>query len=190
MQDVTEDPVYSKMLTWKMHTKTDEKCYTDYSVKPGQVPKIKARCVIEESDFAKVLMGPLIQHLAYIQKNIFEWYGSGINAKTRSIKFQRWCDQIVDYEVLCIDGSAFDSTQYAEIMEVLDKKLMRMMVDQHFSEICQYCNPDHILAFINNNVKIVEAKTKLCKMIFTIMGTVGSGEMNTSRGNTTRAAIS
>lgn len=175
---------YKKLMTYRMHTKTDEKMFVDYSN-----PKVKARCVIEEDDAVKVIMGPIIKRLSEIQKEINPWYGSGLNFEERSTKFENWIDNLGDYRVLCIDGSAFDSTQHKELLEICDSYLMNGLIDNHIADLSNYCNIKHLRFIVNNHVKLCVGKTKTTKIDFQFEGKVGSGQMNTSRGNTTRAAL-
>jgi len=169
-----------------MHSKTDEKVYVDPT---SEKPKIKARCVIEEADEVKVILGPLIKYITGIKKRICNWYGSGLNFGERAEKFEKWIEKIPGYKVICIDGSAFDSTQHGEIRKGVDSFLLNNIIDNHLEDLSRYCTVSH-LRFISNNVcKWITGKTRTCTIKALIDGTVGSGEMNTSDGNTTREAL-
>ena len=172
-----------KVVTdFKMHTKTDEKCF----IKPNE-PKIKARCVIEENDYTKIILGPIIKHIAKICKKIFPWYGSGISNKERGLKVANWIKKIPNYNVICIDGSAFDTTQYDDIMREADQEYIMSVIENH-PEIAEYANMDHVHMIVNNLIRVFRADIKdEVDILAWISGTTGSGQMNTSNGNTFRA---
>jgi hypothetical protein len=167
---------------YKMHTKTDEKVFLDH-----QSMKRKARCVTEENDLIKVILGPLIKYIAKLCKRSFDWYGSGLSAQDRGIKIEGWIEKIPVHEILCIDGSSFDSTQYGAIMEVFDQVYLKEIIKAH-PEIRDYATPEHIHAIVDNLWRVIKADiTEHIKITAMIYGTTGSGQMNTSNGNTLRA---
>lgn len=152
--------------------------------------KMKARAIIEESDIMKVLMGPIVKSLTKKSKRLFRWYGSGLNNGERCEKFKQWIDNLGGHEaieILCLDGSAFDSTQHKQIKEVLDHKYLVNEINSNVIDISKYCNINHVYFAAKNELKIVKGKVDGTKVKLTLDGTVGSGSMNTSNGNTTRS---
>jgi len=166
----------------RMHSKTDEKVFVDYN---SAQPKIKSRTVTEQSDVCKVLMGPLINFISSILKKVDPAYGSGLNMDQMCTKFTSWLNKYTDHVIVCIDGSAFDSTQYAEIMEETDNWLYQKVIDMREGEIAGYCNIKDLRNICANTKQNV--RNKYFK--YTINGTVPSGKMNTSEGNTRRSAL-
>jgi len=121
----------------EMHSKTDEKVFVDYN---SDKPKIKARTVTEQSNVCKVLMGPLINFISGILKETDQAFGSGLNMKQRCVKFERWLKKYPDHIIVCIDGSAFDATQYTEIMEQTDAWLYNKVIDIYHDQIDRYAS--------------------------------------------------
>lgn len=179
------DFITGHVTNYKIHTKTDEKIFIDPNTN-----KMKARAIIEESDIMKVLMGPIVKSLTRKSKQVFRWYGSGLNNGERCEKFKQWIDNLGGpecIEVLCLDGSAFDSTQHKQIKQALDHQYLVNEINSNIVDISKYCNIDHVYFAAKNELKIVKGKVDGTKVKLILDGTVGSGSMNTSNGNTKRS---
>jgi transcription antitermination factor NusG len=182
-QEYIEKPQITRedVMKMLMHSKTDEKVFIDYSTNK---PKIKSRTVIEQLDTIKVIMGPFISFVSKISKIVDQTYGSGLNFEERCHKFEKWIDILGDYVVVCIDGSAFDSTQWEAIMLALDTELYDQLIELHKNDILQYCDVELLKLIIREYNMVVHCKIAQ----FFKNGTVPSGKMNTSDGNTRRSS--
>jgi len=145
---------------------------------------VKSRNVSASDSSVKVILGPLINHISKILKKNDDGYGSGLNNEERAVKFERWSDELLDFKVVCADGSAFDSTQHKEILEIVDKAIYTQFIDLH-PEIADYCNINDLLSLVNNYDNSVVSDHYSYKVI----GTQMTGAMNTSQGNTTRSLM-
>lgn len=180
-----EEFIRKHVINTKIHTKTDEKIFID-----PETNKMKERAIIEESDIMKVLMGPIVKSVTYKCKQIFSWYGSGLSNEERCIKFERAIDNlggIDQVSFICLDGSAFDSCQHKEIKQALDHRYLLNELYDNILDVMKYAEPRHIEFGITNELKIVKGKVNNTSVELIIDGTVGSGYMNTSNGNTLRS---
>lgn len=162
-------------------SKTNEKIYVDYKSK---IPKIKSRNITEQNGIIKVILGPLIDYISRNLKKFDPAFGSGLNMEERAVKFEQWTTIIPNYDVICIDGSAFDSTQFTEILKVTDEALYLRIIQEQYPQIANYCNVDDLIEIVTTHTQRV--KSKYCKYI--VEGTIPSGSMKTSQGNTSRSA--
>ena len=131
-----------------------------------------------------------------------EWYGVGLSNEDRSAKFEIWVDDMGgedNIDIICIDGSAFDSTQHRELLQTLDQELLKVIFKEFEHEIHQYCNPEHVYQIITNTRQLISGevydrkddkieKDEKTKIQMWIDGTVTSGQMMTSCGNCNRSA--
>jgi len=169
----------------KMHTKIDEKIKIAYA--DGAKAKVKARNITAQNDICKVLMGPLISHISNIQKQMDHGFGSGITHEDRCIKFARWNKKWTKTRILCLDGSAFDSTQHTALLEAIDERIYRAIFDKYINEIALYCKPEDLLTIITTWDQLVTSGKAEKRWQYLIHGTQATGKMNTSQGNTTRS---
>jgi len=165
----------------KMHTKIDEKIKIAYG--DGVKAKTKARNITAQNDISKVIMGPLIQHISNLQKEMDDGYGSGLTHEDRCEKFEQWYNLWPKTRILCLDGSAFDSTQHIEILKMIDEQIYVSIANKYRNEISSYCNFNDLKKIITNWDQLVTAK----EWQYLIHGTQATGKMNTSQGNTTRS---
>jgi hypothetical protein len=161
----------------RMHVKIDEKIFMDYSK-----IKVKARNVTAQDSLGKYIMGALIDHISKVQKQCDPGYGSGINFQQRCEKFKEWVDEKIKYVVLCLDGSAFDSTQHWDIMKVVDIQIYEAFIRNH-PEISEWINIADLVELINTEKFLVSSN----HFSYFVKGTQMTGRMNTSQGNTTRS---
>jgi len=162
-------------------SKTNEKIYIDYT---SNNPKVKSRNITEQHPMIKVLLGPLIEYVSHCLKIYDEAYGSGLSMQERAEKFERWIKHIPDYVVICIDGSAFDSTQFMSILRVTDEALYLKIILDQAPYIANYCNIEDLRKIVKNHMQKV--KSRYCS--YKIKGTIPSGSMKTSQSNTSRSS--
>lgn len=187
-------------LQYKLHTKTDEKIFQDPSTMDcfkNKPVKSKARAIIEEHDVTKVLMGPIVKRVKDWHKTQ-PWYGVGFDNYERCILFNDWVEELGGpdkVDIICIDGSAFDSTQHSCIQEVMDSTILSTVIENHYSDIEAYANVDHAyIAALNRYKKVTGNINKSnCNPHKTTVnmfldGTTGSGTMFTSDGNCERSS--
>jgi hypothetical protein len=165
-------------LGYKMHSKTDEKFFINY----GEV-KLKSRNISAQSSMAKALMG-FITHTGMKLLHNQEWSGPGRNNEQHINKFQNWIDEIPNCSVLCVDGSAFDSTQHREILECVDAYFLTKIRD-HCADYLQYIGYLDLEKVLRQTVFKVTTK----HFQYTIQGTQMSGRMNTCLCNTLRSHL-
>jgi hypothetical protein len=180
MKDL-EDGRAIKPSNMKMHVKTDEKLKIGH----GGTIKIKARNITAQEDLSKIIMGPIVESISNCQKRIDEGYGSGLNHQQRCEKFSKWHNSLLDPVILCLDGSAFDSTQHKEILDILDVPLM-LKFYQKFSLLF---DQDPYSKYIESILKNRDQKVYSKNFHYIIEGTQATGKMNTSQGNTTRSLL-
>ena len=78
-----------------------------------------------------------LEETSNIMKNK-EWYGVGLSNEDRSAKFEIWVDDMGgedNIDIICIDGSAFDSTQHRELLQTLDQELLKVIFKEFEHEI-------------------------------------------------------
>jgi signal transduction histidine kinase len=165
-------------LGYKMHSKTDEKFFINY----GEV-KLKSRNISAQSSMAKSLMG-FITHTGMKMLHDQEWAGPGKNNKQHIRKFQYWIDEIPNCSVLCVDGSAFDSTQHREILECVDAYFLTKIRD-YCADYLKYVGYLDLEKVLKQTVFTVTTK----HFKYTIQGTQMSGRMNTCLCNTLRSHL-
>jgi hypothetical protein len=162
----------------KQHTKTDEKIMILYNEM-----KMKARAVTQQSNICKVLMGPVTAYITYCRKMAGnESFGSGLTNEARCEKFQRWMEKGYD-AFLPLDGSAFDSTQSAEIQEAIDHQDYQAFFDLHGAEYSDYAD-------VKDAYEVcMETTLDITCMLgsYRVEGSIPSGTMKTSDGNTNRS---
>jgi len=159
----------------KGHTKVDEKNFIDYSQ-----PKVKARAITAQNAIAKVLQGPVVDTISKILKSD-PAYGSGLSNGKRCIKFSEWNAKYTHY--IGLDGSAFDSTQYLEILQAIDDAVYTVVLMDNQGAISDYADFEDVVQSCVCHTQDVE--TQFYKYV--ICGTVPSGKMSTSAMNTLRS---
>lgn len=167
-------------LIYKMHSKTDEKCYKD----PVDI-NTKARNICAQLPIGKVLMG-IVCELGMQVIHSQPWCGPGSSLKDKGIKFSKFVKKLgVECSALCADGSAFDSTQYELFIKNIDGYFLKKIIDYnpYLSKI--YNISDVVRVCEQSSFKIFSKKGFLYK----IKGTQMSGRMNTCLSNTLRSAL-
>jgi hypothetical protein len=165
-------------LKFKMHPKTDEKFFIKY----GE-PKLKSRNISAQSAMAKSLMGFLCDTGMKILHQQ-EWSGPGKNPNERCEKFEQWIKEIPNCAVMSVDGSAFDSTQHREILEVTDKYFLEKIRD-NCSKYLKYMNYIDLSRIISQ----IDFQVTTKNFYYKIHGTQMSGRMNTCLCNTLRSYL-
>ena len=128
-------------------------------------------------------MGPVVESISRCLKENDEGFGSGLNFEDRGIKFSRWYSKLINPIILCLDGSAFDSTQHLDILNIVDKSMLTYCF-KHYIELY----PDILGSEMINNVLSDFTQDVYSENFhYYIEGTQATGKMNTSQGNTVRA---
>jgi hypothetical protein len=165
-------------MNYKMHCKIDEKFFINY----GET-KLKSRNISAQSPMAKALMG-FLTHTAMKLLHEQPWSGPGYNTEDRIRKFNWWIEQIPQCMCLSVDGSAFDSTQHKEILQMVDCYFLSKILGK-CSKYLYYASERDVKK-IANQVEFTVG-TKYC--IYKIKGTQMSGRMNTCVCNTLRSHL-
>jgi hypothetical protein len=165
-------------LNYKMHCKIDEKFFINY----GDT-KLKSRNISAQNPMAKALMG-FLTHTAMKLLHKQLWSGPGYNTKERILKFNKWVEEIPNCVCLSVDGSAFDSTQHKEILQIVDCYFMKRIL-QKCSKYLKYVAERDVRKVITQ--VDFRVGTKYC--VYTIKGTQMSGRMNTCVCNTLRSHL-
>jgi len=164
----------SDLLICDAHVKTDEKC----------VKCDKARNITAQNSLAKVLMGPVVDFVSKCHKKYDISYGSGLNWDERNSKYSNFFQHFADPVKIDIDGSGFDGTQWAWIKKLTHAKRYTAAYDLIMPYID--CDDSHVNEVLNNMMQKV--RNRKTNYDYVVEGSVGSGFMSTSDGNTVTAA--
>jgi len=155
----------------------------------------KTRNICNVSAFRKMLAGPVIYMLEKMVKinPFFEGYMSGLNYDDKGKYLQNISEALgTDCIKLDGDGKAFDSTQHIEIKRLVDDYLYGAVIKKMKSSGRSHNFPLFAIkaALMNHQAKIKMIKREGNRMrtlvTLTHEGTVHTGDMDTSLGNTLR----
>jgi hypothetical protein len=166
-------------LAYKMHNKDDEKQFIDFND-----PKSKSRNICAQLPMGKILLGipcELGMRVLHAQK----WCGPGNTFIERCKKFCQWISNIINCEVICCDGSSFDSTQHKKFIEEIDAYFMNRILDYN-DYLFEYFDEKDLRKYISQSQFFIFSKYGMC---YRIQGTQLSGRMNTCLCNTLRSAM-
>lgn len=166
-------------MAYKMHNKDDEKQFIDFND-----PKSKSRNICAQLPMGKVLLGiPCELGMRVIHKQ--KWCGPGNTFVERCKKFAEWISKIIGCEVICCDGSSFDSTQHKKFIEQIDGYFMNKILD-HNTYLFEYFDEKDLRKYVAQSQFFIFSKYGMC---YRIQGTQLSGRMNTCLCNTLRSAL-
>jgi hypothetical protein len=157
----------------KSHVKVDEKCL---SIE-------KTRNITAQNSISKVLMGPIVEISSSAHKVFDNSYGTGVNWDYRQHKYNKNISKFIDPVKIDIDGSGYDGTQWDWLKSCVDTS--RYLFIFNLVEHIYSLNPDYCKYVLSSMTQIV--KNKKIDWSYTVEGTVGSGFMSTSDGNTVRS---
>jgi len=155
----------------------------------------KTRNICNVSPFRKMLAGPVIYMLEKMVKidPFFQGYMSGLNYADKGIYLQNIAETLGrDCVKLDGDGKAFDSTQHIEIKRLVDDYLYQAVINKMKKSGKAFKFPIFAIkqALMNHNAKIkmIKREGKKMRTLITLSheGTVHTGDMDTSLGNTLR----
>lgn len=154
----------------------------------------KCRNIIAQRSEGKILMGLVVYFGTLAIESKDKSYSSGRNFEDRNKEFS---NDLIKYKFpieVDIDGSGYDNTQYNEIKQIIDFPILNYILKKmELNFMKSYPCTDMIYSICNNNCMEIKTKTILRKTKFHYyfnyykIGTVGSGFMNTSFGNTLRS---
>lgn len=158
----------------KSHVKVDELQYLT------EVPK--DRNITAQDSCSKVIMSYITHLSAQIYKKNDYGYSSGLNFTQREQRMQFMISHFSDPVEIDIDGSGYDSTQYDILKTIVDVPIY-LYILKHLNKFeLNVGAAAHILINQLQNVynKVVHNR-------YMVKGTVASGMMSTSDGNTRRS---
>jgi len=180
------DPLRNEYLTGKqLHEMTTQQyeaiCKTEIQPLDG-----KPRMVCSIPQIIKYTMGPVTWHLEQIFEENYNGYCGSMNLTQMAQKLNHYID-LGFTKVVEGDGSAFDNSQ-----DITLKELDRYIYSQVFDKV--YHVPKHLFKQIANlyykgmSVKYAENDKKKTFFKYYVLGTVFSGDCDTTLANTIRMA--
>lgn len=166
-------------MAYKMHNKDDEKQYLDFND-----PKSKSRNICAQLPMGKILLG-IPCELGMDVLHSQPWCGPGNTFVERCKKFCNWIINIIDCEVICCDGSSFDSTQHRLFIEEIDSYFLNRILDYN-TYLFDYFDEKDLRRYISQSQFFIFSKYDIS---YRIQGTQLSGRMNTCLCNTLRSAL-
>lgn len=149
----------------------------------------KPRMVCSIPDKTKYIMGPICWKLEELFQDHFQGYCGGKNLDEMADMINKYIDQGFT-KVVEGDGSAFDNTQDVTLKEI-DRYIYRRVYDKVYHVPKRdFINESQKLAK-TMDITIVDPLTKQKKTLFTytILGSVFSGDADTTLCNTIRMAL-
>lgn len=147
----------------------------------------KPRMVCSIPDLIKYVMGPVTWHLEELMSKKFPGYCGGKNLTEMEDEINELIDKGFD-KVVEGDGSAFDNTQ-----DISLKKVDHYIYEQVAHSV--YHVPQWIFNMISHlyykimDVNVIENKKVRTIMTYHVLGTVFSGDCDTTLANTMRMAL-
>lgn len=149
----------------------------------------KPRMVCSIPDIIKFVMGPITWHLEEIFANHFPGYCGGKNLTEMSEEINKYID-LGFIKVVEGDGSAFDNTQDINLKEI-DRYIYRRILSKVYHVDKELFNNISQSYYKCMDIQDRDPKTKKLKTIMTyyVLGTVFSGDCDTTLANTIRMAL-
>jgi len=163
---------------YKNHVKLDEKITIDYNLSEM---KLKSRNVTEQHDVSKAISGLFFDYVSAIECTYNQSYGSGLSYEGHCKRFESW-ELLGHSRYVCVDGSAFDSTQHLELMQIIDEAIYLSIAERIRHDV-YWCKFDDLLNVIKCHIIISYNE----RMAYVQKGTTASGTMKTSNGNSRRS---
>jgi hypothetical protein len=146
----------------------------------------KPRMVCAIPQLIKYTMGPVTWHLEEICEQHYQGYCGSMNLTQMAEKLNDYIDQGFT-KVVEGDGSAFDNSQDIELKS-LDRYIYNHIVDSIYHVPKQLFQQLSNLYYKSMNVKYSEYKHKRTLFNYYVLGTVFSGDCDTTLANTIRMA--
>jgi hypothetical protein len=163
-----------QLLSCKNHIKIDAK------VLKGDT---KDRNITAQNSYAKVIMGPIVEFATRINKQDSA-YGSGYSWESRSKLFTDWVSNLLEPAQVTNDGSGYDTTQWGIIKEIVDSARYLFILDLYYDYYTDIPREYYKIVLTDQMQYVTNEKYKIK---YEVEGTVGSGFMSTSDGNTMRS---
>jgi hypothetical protein len=167
-------------MMYKMHNKDDEKQFINFNDF-----KSKSRNICAQLPMGKIILAlPCELGMKVIHSK--DWCGPGNNYKTRCEKFSKWIASIgYNTNLICCDGSSFDSTQHKILIDEIDTYFLNRIIDMNplLNEFFDY---GALYKYASQSSFRVYSKSGF---LYDIQGTQLSGRMNTCLSNTMRSAL-
>lgn len=161
----------------KSHVKIDELQYL------SETPK--DRNITAQDSCSKVIMAYITYLSAKFYKANDYSYSSGLNFASREFRMERIISTLVDPVEVDIDGSGYDSTQYDILKTIVDVPVY-LFILKHVAKYMEV-NPGATAHILINQLQNVY--NKILNSNYKVLGTVASGMMSTSDGNTRRSIM-
>jgi len=165
------------------------KHYTGILKEELQLTDGKPRMVCSIPQSTKYIMGPITWQLEELFQDKLQGYCGGQNLEQMADKINHYLSEGFT-KIVEGDGSAFDNTQDVSLKE-LDRSIYRMIRDKvyhvpvnDFDEVSQALYKTMDIEYVDK-----ETKKKKNLLTYTILGTVFSGDCDTTLMNTTRMAM-
>ena len=130
-------------------------------------------------------MGPIVDFVSSALKRFDPSYGSGMNWTQRQNKLNSIVKQYNDPVEIDIDGSGFDGTQWDVCKTAIDAQVYMYAYNNYLKNLYHY-DEEYIKIVLTDMQQIV--RNRKLPYMYSVLGTVGSGYMSTSDGNTQRSA--
>lgn len=154
--------------------------------------KGRPRFLTNPPDELKSILGALNYSLLHALKNNFPEIVHGMNSEDLSKHIYDKFSRIQKKTYIMLDGSAFDSTQYADLIKLVDIPLISKHFDKWYQQslLPQYLRDKVRKAALSTSTSINirrQDKTIMCRC--TLDGTVTSGDpLRTTLGNSLRSS--
>lgn len=152
-----------------------------------QAPDGKPRMVCSIPDMIKYVMGPVTWHLEELMANKFQGYCGGKNLTQMEDEINEYIDQGFT-KVVEGDGSAFDNTQDYALKEV-ERYVYEKVAHSVYHCPLELFNEVSHLQYKTMDVIVPENKKTKTLLTYHVLGTVFSGDCDTTLANTLRMAL-
>jgi len=172
---------HSHVASMKCFSKTDEKLFYSYAN-----PKVKARNITSQASTTKVLTGYLMYIITVHLKKL-KAFASGLSPEQMSTRMTEVYEKVKGANTLCIDGSAYDSTQHDIIYKTVNVPFYEAFIDKFNYLFPDWLDRNLLLQAIRNVDQKV--RSRKYKIKYLVKGTQATGAMDTTLGNTLRNII-
>jgi len=177
-KEACESEYLTKNIIYSGFPKTDEKVCDSTEKLP------RPRWVSGPSTWYKIVTGPFFYSLSYRLEQVLPGYCVSKNFCELGNWYSKAISSIPNPVVFCGDGSAFDSTQHREILEVADVEFYNSLIDVVDLVDSLVCESE-----IRRYVSWIDHRGYGKWHAYTLSGTQPSGKSNTTEGNTRRTVL-
>lgn len=187
--DIYENPSKKLDMNPILLKKIEKQYYEGIGKVELQPADGKPRMVCSIPDKTKYIMGPITWKLEEIMQDNLEGYCGGKNLDEMADKINHYIDEGFT-KVVEGDGSAFDNTQDVSLKEV-DRYIYRRVAHAVYHVPREDFLKESQKLYKTMNIVVNDAITKKQKTLFqySILGTVFSGDADTTLCNTIRMAL-